>query len=90
MENKTKNTILKEVLSLNITERLFLMNKIYESLILDLPKNQEDIDNSVPEWLRDNLDFQTKEFNLGKLKTYSLDEVLFSVQECKNLINSKR
>ncbi len=74
--------ILTQVLKLNISERLFIMNKIYESLLNDLPlpANNNEL---IPEWLKKNLDEQTKEYEVGKMHTYSWNEVLEKVNEQK-------
>ena len=74
--------LLSQVLKLDVSERLFVMNKIYESLLNDLPLS-ENISNIIPEWLKENLDKQTKEYEAGEMLTYTWNDVLNKVNEQK-------
>jgi len=90
MKTITQIPFLNEILSLKTSERMFVMNKIYESLLNDLPISKKDHLEQIPEWLKKNLDKQTKEYTEGKLKTYTWQEVMSEVNICKETINLKR
>jgi len=85
--NTIQIPFLNEILLLNTSERIFILNKIYESLINELPnqsKKKKQNNTELPEWLLKNFDEQTKDFASGTLKTFTWDEVLVSLHENKD------
>jgi len=76
MKSEPHLKLLDNILKLNQLQQIFILEKIYENLMNKIEtKNNDTVQEILPTWLCENLDYQIKLLKQGKLKTQPWTEV---------------